>query len=68
MDNLDIKEDQDTQQFVAMYLSRIVTNQQHACTVQSNDFDDFFNYDNDTHLICGTSITHSLKHVLTGIS
>ena len=68
VDNLDIKEDQDTQQFVAMYLSRIVTNQQHACTVQSNDFDDFFNYDSDTHLICGTNITHSLKHVLTGIS
>ena len=68
VNDINIKEDQDTQQFVAMYICRIVTNQQHACTVQDNDFDDFFNYDNDTHLICGTNITHSLKHVLTGIS
>ena len=68
VNDINIKEDQDTQQFVAMYICRIVTDQQHACTVQDNDFDDFFNYDNDTHLICGTNITHSLKHVLTGIS
>ena len=41
LNNLNVRENQDTKQFLAMYLSRIVTNQQHACTVQGNDFDDF---------------------------